>query len=165
MASDKSINLDTPSRLSKDREQKLNSQSESDNEKKYTHYIVDGKTYDLREWISKHPGGAIWFAVSKGRDISVAIHAYHKHPERIKAVLAKYEVDTGKPLQESQDPSLNIVNFILPPDFDARKHTPTYHWNNPDDFLNSLRKKLDGPEMKVTSRPAPIYRAFDRLCS
>ena len=45
-------------------------------------FIIDGNAYDLREWIPKHPGGAIWFARSHGRDISAAIHSYHSNPDK-----------------------------------------------------------------------------------
>lgn len=47
------------------------------NDPKY--FIIDGKVYNLNDWIPKHPGGRIWFAPRiEGRDISMAVHAYHK---------------------------------------------------------------------------------------
>lgn len=49
-------------------------------DKTFDLYIIDGKAYDLTDWIPIHPGGAIWFARSNGRDISAAVHAYHKNP-------------------------------------------------------------------------------------
>ena len=43
------------------------------------YFIIDGKVYNLEQWIPKHPGGAIWFHEKvEGRDISMAVHAYHK---------------------------------------------------------------------------------------
>ena len=43
------------------------------------YFIIDGKVYNLNDWIPKHPGGAVWFfARTEGRDISMAVHGYHK---------------------------------------------------------------------------------------
>lgn len=56
----------------------------------YDLYIIDGKSYDLMDWIPKHPGGSIWFARSNGRDISAAVHTYHKHPKVLFEILKKY---------------------------------------------------------------------------
>ena len=34
----------------------------------YPYFIIDGKAYDLTDWIAKHPGGARWFSRANGRD-------------------------------------------------------------------------------------------------
>ncbi len=52
-------------------------QNKEEAKKVYDLYIIDDKTYDLREWIPKHPGGVAWFTRSHGRDISAAIYSYH----------------------------------------------------------------------------------------
>ena len=55
--------------------------------KSNTLYIIDGKVYDLKEWIPRHPGGSLWFARSKGRDISAPFHVYHPNIEKAVKVL------------------------------------------------------------------------------
>lgn len=70
------------------------------------------------DWIPKHPGGSIWFARANGRDISAAVHTYHKTPKLMLEILKKYE--TKKTIEEAMDPTLNVPKFILPKNFDAR---------------------------------------------
>jgi predicted heme/steroid binding protein len=101
--------------------------------KVFDNYIVDGKVYDLTDWIPKHPGGEIWFARSNGRDISAAIHAYHKNPAGCKKILEKYESDMT--FDEAVDPTLNVPAFILPKNFDARKDGLSFNWKNENSFL------------------------------
>src|SRR5215469_7243721 len=55
-------------------------------------WIVDGRAYDLTEWMSQHPGGAMWFGQTEGRDISALLHTYHREPARLQKILAKYEI-------------------------------------------------------------------------
>jgi hypothetical protein len=112
----------------------------------YDLFIIDGKSYDLREWAKKHPGGSIWFSRSHGRDISAAVHAYHKDPDKLKRILKKYEVDT--PAEQACDPSLNVPAFILPRGFDARRDGLSFAWDRmPRDFLGSVKEKLVGDAM------------------
>ena len=56
-------------------------------------WIVDGRAYDLTEWMGLHPGGAIWFAQTEGRDISALLHTYHREPARLQKILAKYLIE------------------------------------------------------------------------
>lgn len=105
----------------------------------YKYYIVDGKAYDLSEWIDKHPGGRIWFAESNGRDISVAIHAYHEDSQKLIRILKKYEVDISA--EEAIDPQMNVPLSMMPEGFDARKHVQKYDWNQ-EGFLSSLKAKI-----------------------
>ncbi len=56
-------------------------------------WIVDGRAYDLTEWMGRHPGGAIWFAQTEGRDISALLHTYHRDPARLQKILAKYLIE------------------------------------------------------------------------
>ena len=106
-------------------------------EKSFDLYVVDGKTYDLTEWIPKHPGGSLWFARCQGRDISAVVHAYHSNPHRLKGILLKYQ--SNVPVADALDPSLNVPRFILPEKFDARTDGLTFDWNNPDSFLNKVK--------------------------
>ncbi len=55
-------------------------------------WIVDGRAYDFTEWIKLHPGGAMWFRQTEGRDISALLHTYHREPERARRFLARYEI-------------------------------------------------------------------------
>lgn len=115
-------------------------------DQRFKYYIIDGKVHDLREWIPKHPGGSIWFARSNGRDISAAVHSYHANPKNIKSILKKYEVDIT--INDALDPSMNVPAFIIPKNFDARKDSLAFEWENEKSFLNRLKVKLDTPEMK-----------------
>ena len=66
--------------------------SSTPNIPEYSHlYVVEDKAYDLKQWIPRHPGGTLWFAHSKGEDIS-GILALHNDPRMIMNILKKYEV-------------------------------------------------------------------------
>ncbi len=56
-------------------------------------WIVDGRAYDFTEWMKLHPGGAMWFRQTEGRDISALLHTYHREPARLQKFLAKYEIE------------------------------------------------------------------------
>src|SRR5215472_7009862 len=56
-------------------------------------WIVDGRAYDFTEWIKLHPGGAMWFRQTEGRDISALLHTYHREPARVRRFLEKYEIE------------------------------------------------------------------------
>src|SRR5262245_27287525 len=114
-------------------------------------WIVDGCAYDFTEWMQLHPGGALWFRQTEGRDISALIHTYHREPAKVRRFLAKYEIKelAGKnirpriivppraaelpsrppeappPITEDDLlPKLGVPPFLLAPDFDARKDLP-----------------------------------------
>jgi cytochrome b involved in lipid metabolism len=111
------------------------------------HYVVDGEVYDFSEWKFKHPGGAQFFEVSYGRDISPVVYAYHKNPAVLKPLLAKYKVDTNEvKAVDVIDKYMNVPKFILPPGFEAARDVPTYDWTR--GFLPSLQKKILEPEMQ-----------------
>jgi len=55
-------------------------------------WIVDGRAYDFTEWMKRHPGGAVWFQQTEGRDISALLHTYHREPADLRKTLAKYEI-------------------------------------------------------------------------
>ncbi len=55
-------------------------------------WIVDGRSYDFTEWMSRHPGGSMWFTQTAGRDISALLHTYHREPARLQKILEKYEI-------------------------------------------------------------------------
>ena len=45
-------------------------------------WVVDGVSYDLTPFLAKHPGGPDFLLWSANRDISIAVHTYHKDPAR-----------------------------------------------------------------------------------
>jgi hypothetical protein len=69
-------------------------------------WIVDGRAYDFSEWMGRHPGGAVWFQQTEGRDISALLHTYHREPALLRKVLAKYEIEelSGQEIR----PKLNV---------------------------------------------------------
>jgi cytochrome b involved in lipid metabolism len=64
-------------------------------------WIVDGGAYDFTEWMKLHPGGAMWFRQTEGRDISALLHTYHREPARLQTFLARYAISelVGKTVQ------------------------------------------------------------------
>lgn len=69
-------------------------------------WIVDGRAYDFTDWMGRHPGGAVWFQQTEGRDISALLHTYHREPALLRKVLAKYEIEelSGQEVR----PKLNV---------------------------------------------------------
>src|SRR5579864_1788013 len=107
-------------------------------------WIVDGRAYDLTDWMKRHPGGPMWFGQTEGRDISALIHTYHREPAKLQKILAKYEIKemAGKevrpklvapprvserdlfdklevPTEQDLLPKLGVPPFLLPPEFNA----------------------------------------------
>jgi len=123
------------------------------------HFYIDGKVYDFSDWKWIHPGGFAFFNQSAQRDISAAIHSYHKDPDRILPILEKYEakLEDGKDPRDILLKGMNVPEFIVPPDFDARRDVPIYDWDKP--FMKSLRKKILAPDMQKKIRNADY--AFD----
>lgn len=113
---------------------------------KYPYYIIDGKVYDLADWIPVHPGGVHWFIRSHGRDISAAVHAYHENQELIFKILKKYEVDM--PVEEATDPKMNGPPHVMPEDFNIKDDMIIYDFSNPNDFLSTVRRKMNSKEWK-----------------
>ncbi|GAA4716303.1 cytochrome b5-like heme/steroid binding domain-containing protein [Phytohabitans rumicis] len=151
-------------------------------------WIVDGRAYDFTEWMSLHPGGAMWFRQTEGRDISALLHTYHRDPARAQKFLAKYEIkelagmdispkvivpprasdsvprpaDGPRPISENDLlPKLGIPPFLLAPDFDARKDLPKLDYRDQGSLLAEIRTKLNA---KFSKRDLKKYdRAFDTV--
>jgi cytochrome b involved in lipid metabolism len=85
-------------------------------------WIVDGSAYDFTEWMSRHPGGAMWFRTSQGRDISALFHTYHRDPAVLQKILGKYQIEGFT--QRDTLPKMGIPPFLLAPDFDATTDLP-----------------------------------------
>lgn len=152
-------------------------------------WIVDGRAYDFTEWMSLHPGGAMWFRQTEGRDISALLHTYHRDPERARRFLAKYEIaelagktvrpkvivpprvseggaprppDGPPPISEHDVlPKLGIPPFLLAPDFDARTDLPKLDYRDQGSLLAQIRTKLNA---RFSKRDLKRYdRAFDAV--
>ena len=44
-------------------------------------WFIDGKAYDLTEFMPKHPGGAQYLAFA-GNDVSITFWSYHRDPKK-----------------------------------------------------------------------------------
>ncbi|WP_127504633.1 fatty acid desaturase [Actinoplanes solisilvae] len=132
-------------------------------------WIVDGRAYDFTEWMKLHPGGAMWFRQTEGRDISALLHTYHREPARLRKFLAKYEIEEliGKtvqpkivvpprasetpfptdnpppPAEGDLLPKLGIPPFLLAPDFDARTDLPKLDYRDSGSLLAEIRTRLN----------------------
>ena len=82
----------------------------------------------------KHPGGAIWFIRSSGRDISMAVHAYHTDADRQMKILEKYEVPDKKP-EDVFDHHMHLPPHLVPPGFDATTDSISFDFSKKDNFL------------------------------
>lgn len=126
----------------------------------FPYFVIDGKVYDLTEWIPQHPGGARWFSRSNGRDISAAFHAYHKDPARLRKNLDRYEMQgEDAKVKEHTDSSLNVPPFVLPPDFDARTDVPVFEWQSKEgegNMLADLQAQMRKPEWVERIRSADL---------
>jgi Cytochrome b5-like Heme/Steroid binding domain/Fatty acid desaturase len=150
-------------------------------------WIVDGRAYDFTEWMTRHPGGSMWFKQTEGRDISALLHTYHREPARLQKVLKKYEIEelagvnvlpklTVPPRSDSlrpmsnvsgpvsdQDllPKLGIPPFLLAPDFDARKDLPKLDYSDEGSLLAEIRRRVNERFSKKALRK--YDRAFDAV--
>ncbi|MEV6493979.1 fatty acid desaturase [Actinoplanes sp. NPDC051633] len=149
-------------------------------------WVVDGRAYDFTDWMKLHPGGAMWFRQTEGRDISALLHTYHREPARLQKFLAKYEIEelAGQTVQprivvppRASDtpppphpdpppiseggllPKLGIPPFLLAPDFDARTDLPKLDYRDQGSLLAEIRTKLNATFSKRDLRR--YDRAFD----
>jgi len=65
------------------------------------YWVIHGRTYDLTEFVDKHPGGAYILLLGKGRDCTELFESVHAISgiAKSRAILKKYEVP-GVPLKE-----------------------------------------------------------------
>ena len=150
-------------------------------------WIVDGRAYDFTEWMTRHPGGSMWFKQTEGRDISALLHTYHREPARLQKVLKKYEIeelagvnvlpkltvpprsDSLRPVsnvpgpvgEQSLLPKLGIPPFLLAPDFDARKDLPKLDYRDEGSLLAEIRGRVNERFSKKALRK--YDRAFDAV--
>src|SRR5215813_4369022 len=149
-------------------------------------WIVDGRAYDLSDWIGRHPGGPIWLAQTEGRDISALIHTYHREPARLQKILPNYEIKelAGKevrpklvapprlsekdlfakldvPTEQDLLPKLGVPPFLLPPEFNAPTDLPKLDYRDEGSFLAEIRQRINDKFSKQALRK--YDRAFDAV--
>jgi fatty acid desaturase len=122
-------------------------------------WIVDGLAYDFTEWMKRHPGGALWFRTTQGRDISALFHSYHKDPQRLRKMLEKYRIEGFT--EKDVLPKMGVPPFLVAPDFDASKDLPKYDFNQKSTLLDAIRRKLESTISKETL--SRYDRAFDTV--
>ncbi|HZR51434.1 MAG TPA: cytochrome b5 domain-containing protein [Streptosporangiaceae bacterium] len=118
-------------------------------------WIVDGKAYDLTDWMALHPGGATWFKTTQGRDISALLHTYHRDPLKLRKILARYEIDGFT--ERDVLPKMGIPPFLLAPDFDASVDLPRLDYRDSGSLLASVRSQVNA------KLPKAALRRYDRL--
>jgi len=122
-------------------------------------WYIDGDSYDLTEFMPKHPGGAQYLAFP-GNDVSITFWSYHKDPKRNKKVLDKYKVKSGGRPNRWHLP--DSAKFLLPDDFDARNDIQIYNFD-PDEknlVLNECRNLITKPEIQKEIRR--LDKLFDQ---
>jgi hypothetical protein len=149
-------------------------------------WIVDGQAYDFTEWMGLHPGGAIWFAQTEGRDISALLHTYHREPARLRKILAKYRIEEladqdvqprlvapfrlsdrnmtpklGVPGEKDVLPKLGVPPFLLPPEFNASTDLPKLDYRDEGSLLAAIRERVNAAFTKQALRR--FDRKFDAM--
>jgi hypothetical protein len=149
-------------------------------------WIVDGRAYDFTEWMGRHPGGAVWFAQTEGRDISALLHTYHREPARLQKILAKYLIEElagqdvrprlvapfrlserdkapepGVPTGKDVLPKLGVPPFLLPPEFNASTDLPRLDYRDEGSLLAAVRGRVNARFSRQALRK--YDRAFDAV--
>lgn len=53
---------------------------------------IDGKVYDIKSFLDKHPGGSDLLLLAAGRDATVMFRSYHRNLGKAQKFLASLEV-------------------------------------------------------------------------
>lgn len=72
------------------------------------------------------------------------VHTYHKSPQLIKNILAKYEINT--PAEQIIHPTLNLPPFTIPEGFDAKRDTVTFNWEEKETIFSKVQELLSTKE-------------------
>jgi Cytochrome b5-like Heme/Steroid binding domain len=123
-------------------------------------WIYDGEAYDLSDFMKRHPGGEFFIGRMKNRDITVIVNIFHPNPIKTKKILQKYALGR-KSRPEDVHPKMDAPPFLFREDFDAFRDTPKYDFQNKEQLLNSLKARLNKPEMK--KKIAQIDFIFDAI--
>jgi len=102
-------------------------------------YMVDGKMYDLKDFIPMHPGGVRWFKTPHV-DITAELNTYHDNPQKIRGVLKNYEInDVGYgdvPLILSPPPFLNVGAQA------DGGSGEVFDWDDPKCLVPTIRRRI-----------------------
>lgn len=104
-------------------------------------WIVHGEAYDFAEWMDLHPGGRAWFAESVGRDITALFNTYHRDPQRLRRILARYRIDdvgAGHVI-----PNLGLPPFLLPAGFNAATDLPRFEFGKANDLRAEIVRRVE----------------------
>lgn len=104
--------------------------SEQYAEKKVRWTIIEGRKYNLSEFVKRHPGGSDMLMLAVGRDASAMFHTYHRRLDTARAALAKLPVIEG-----DIDPKLDGSRLEGPASCDPPASVGTL----------GFHKRLDGP--------------------
>jgi hypothetical protein len=111
-------------------------------------WIYDGEVYDLSDFVKKHPGGEFFIGRLRNRDITTLVNVLHRNPAKVKKVLKKYALGR-KATPDDLHPKYNAPPFLFRDGFDGWRDTPQFDFHKEDQLLNSIRTRLNQPEMKA----------------
>eukprot|EP01112_Ceratiomyxa_fruticulosa_P003885 TRINITY_DN141_c0_g1_i4.p1 TRINITY_DN141_c0_g1~~TRINITY_DN141_c0_g1_i4.p1 ORF type:complete len:487 (-),score=90.18 TRINITY_DN141_c0_g1_i4:261-1721(-) len=93
---------------------------------------VDGKVYDVSEWLNKHPGGKDIILMSSGRDVTNLFQSYHPLTDKPSQVLKKYYKcdisNTEFPRYVSKSPFYDTLRNRLKTYFAKNNLDPQSSW-------------------------------------
>ena len=122
-------------------------------------WVYNGRAYDLRDWITKHPGGEFFIGRTKNRDITSVVGSYHQDPEKVARILERRFALDRQAVPEDIHPKANAPHFLFNPDFDSWRDTPKYQFDNRDDLLHQVKARLK--ERAWVDRIKRLDRIFD----
>lgn len=125
-------------------------------------YIFEEKVYDLKDWIPIHPGGSQWFVKAYRRDLTTLVHTYHKNPETMRKILAKYE--TNRKASDILARYFNIPPHVLPEGFHAAKDSLIFDWTKEDSIFEQVKKRIFTKEFSAKTKQADFIFDLIGLC-
>jgi len=123
-------------------------------------WIYEGEAYDLREFVTEHPGGAFFIGRMKNRDITTLMNTMHANPAVQKRMLKKYALNR-RVHPGDLHPKCNIPPFVFKDDFDSNLDIPHFNFDNPDSLLERIKKRLRKPEMRALNKKMDLL--FDSV--
>ncbi|BDB43150.1 cytochrome b5 domain-containing protein [Mycobacterium kiyosense] len=120
-------------------------------------WVYNGRAYDLSDWIDKHPGGAFFIGRTKNRDITAIIASYHRDPTVVERILERRYSLGREATPRDIHPKHNAPPFLFKPDFDSRRDTPHYRFDNQEDLMHRVKARLTEPAL------AARIKLMDRL--
>ncbi|MDT5348297.1 MAG: hypothetical protein QOH91_1584 [Mycobacterium sp.] len=120
-------------------------------------WVYNGRAYDLSDWIAKHPGGAFFIGRTKNRDITAVVASYHRDPDKVERILQRrYALGRDATAQDIH-PKHNAPPFLFDDDFNSRRDTPNYRFDNHDDLLHRVKARLNEPALAARIKRMDTY--------